>query len=76
MKKTLLNLACIFFLALGISSCSKPCVDCSNCPEGTTLTDESGNGVASLEICEDDAASQLEYEQAIELIEALGCECK
>jgi len=57
-EKTLLNLVC-FFLPLRISSFSQPYVDCSNCPEGTTLTDESGNEVASLEIYEDNTSSKV-----------------
>lgn len=65
--------AVLFIFSLG--ACSK-CVECGSCPEGITLTDEAGNDVVSIEVCEEDAGSKEEFDQAVEVIEALGCDCK
>ena len=60
MKKTIFILLLIFTFV----SCQK-CVDCV-CDEGV-----GGNG----EICEDDFDSNTDYQTAVQLVEALGCEC-
>lgn len=75
MKKNYLKIAVIALFTLSLGACSN-CVECGNCPDGTTMVDEAGNDVASLEVCEEDATSKEEFDQAVELIEALGCECK
>lgn len=76
MKKNFLVFGTILLLTIGITSCGKKCVDCGDCPDEITLTDANGNDTASLEICEKDANSKDEYNEAVSLIEALGCECK
>ena len=63
MNKFLTPLLLIAFLAVG---CSK-CVDCDGCPEGVTLD--------ASELCQDDFDSKDDYDAAIALIEAFGCEC-
>lgn len=49
------------------SSCSN-CKDCGSCPEEVTLE--------QTEICKKDFDSKDDYEDAIAVIEAFGCECK
>lgn len=71
-KLSLLLIAIAFMAA----SCGNKCVDCSNCPDDVTLTDSNDNEVASLEVCEDDFDSKEEYDDAIAVTEAFGCECK
>lgn len=56
--------------------CSKKCVECGDCPNDITLSDESGNEVARLEVCENDFDSKEDYDAAIALTESIGCECK
>jgi hypothetical protein len=65
--------AALFIFSLG--ACSN-CVECGSCPEGIILTDEAGADVISVEVCEEDAGSKEEFDQAVAVIEALGCECK
>jgi len=64
MKKLLLILLC---LPLLFSSCSK-CVDCADCPDEVTLE--------QTEICQDDFDSKEDYNTAVGLVEAFGCECQ
>ena len=66
----------MFLTSFIVIGCSKKCVECADCPDEVTLTDASGNDVAILEVCEDDFDSKEEYNQAISVTEALGCECK
>jgi len=54
-------------LPLLFSSCSK-CVDCADCPDEVTLE--------QTEICQDDFDSKEDYNTAVALIEAFGCECQ
>jgi len=67
MKKKLKQITIIAVVSIFFTSCSK-CVDCASCPDGVTL-DQS-------EICQNDFDSKEDYDLAVELIEALGCECK
>lgn len=62
--------------SFALVSCSKKCVECADCPPDVTLTDASGNDVAILEVCEDDFDTKEEYNEAITLTEAFGCDCK
>jgi hypothetical protein len=64
MKRTLLLLA---VSALFFTSCKK-CVECTDCAEGVTLD--------QTEYCQDDFDSKDEYNSAVALIEAFGCDCK
>lgn len=75
MKISKLSILLLAIFAFALTSCST-CVDCGDCPEDVTLTDESGADATSVEICEEDADSKEEYDDAIAVIEALGCECK
>lgn len=63
----------MFFVTIG---CSKKCVVCEDCPSEVTLSDESGNDVASVEVCENDFDSKEDYNAAIALTESIGCDCK
>jgi len=67
MKKTILQIFAIAFIAVTFTSCSK-CVECVDCAEGVTLE--------QTELCQDDFDSKDDYKSAIELIEAFGCDCK
>lgn len=49
-----------------LSSCSN-CKECGSCPEEVTLE--------QTEICKKDFDSKDDYDQAIAVIEAFGCEC-
>ena len=71
-----LTLSILFISSFTLISCSKKCVECADCPSDVTLTDASGNDVTVLEVCEDDFDSKEEYNEAITLTEAFGCECK
>ena len=71
-----LILSILFISSFTLMSCSKKCVECADCPSEVTLTDASGNNVTVLEVCEDDFDSKEEYNEAITLTEAFGCECK
>ena len=74
MKKKLLALSVVALFGLGLASCNK-CQTCSDCTGD--LTDENGNVVDEIEICEDDASSKEEYDLAISLMESFGgCTCK
>ncbi|MGC6469751.1 MAG: hypothetical protein ACON4E_00590 [Flavobacteriales bacterium] len=73
MKNYLIYALFFSFVAVG---CSKKCVECADCPDDVTLTDASGNDVTSLEVCEDEFDTKEEYDEAITLTEAFGCECK
>ncbi len=75
MKNSKLLILLFAIGVFGLTSCSN-CVECGTCPEDIILTDESGADVESLEICEDDADSKEEYDDAVAIIEGLGCECK
>jgi hypothetical protein len=75
MKNSRFSILLLAIFAFALTSCST-CVDCGDCPEGITLTDANGADATSVEICEDDADSKEEYDDAIAIIEALGCECK
>ena len=67
MKKRLLQVLTIVSISIFFTSCSK-CVDCGDCPEDVTL-DET-------ELCQDDFDSKDEYNSAVALVEAFGCDCK
>ena len=67
MKKKFLKIIAIALISSFFTSCSK-CVDCADCPEEVTLD--------SSEICQDDFDSKDEYDDAVALIEAFGCECQ
>ena len=64
MKKIYLPFLLIAFLVVG---CSK-CVDCTDCPEDVTLE--------KAELCQDDFDSKDDYQSAVALVEAFGCDCK
>ena len=49
-------------------SCSKKCVECADCPAEVTLEQS--------EVCESDFDNKDEYDQAVAVIEAFGCDCK
>ena len=62
LKNTILILmSCMLFY-----SCSK-CVECASCPEEVTLE--------QTEICQDDFDSKEEYDEAVAVIRAFGCDC-
>ena len=71
-----LNLIILFISSFTLISCSKKCVECSECPAEVSLTDASGNDVTVLEVCEDDFDTKEDYNEVITLTEAFGCECK
>ena len=48
-------------------SCSK-CVECTDCPTEVSLEQS--------EICQDDFGSKEEYDEAVAVIRAFGCDCK
>lgn len=75
MKNSKFYILLFAIFAFALTSCST-CVECSDCPDDVTLTDADGMDATSVEICEDDADSKEEYNEAIAIIEALGCECK
>ena len=56
------------FLLFTLTSCSKKCVVCADCPTEVTLE--------QTEFCEADFDSKDEYNQAVALVEAFGCDCK
>ena len=58
----------LFSLVFTLSSCSKKCQECGDCPTDVTIEQS--------EICEDDFETKEEYTSAIAVIEAFGCECK
>ena len=62
MRLIVLSFVCV----LSFSSCQK-CVDCSQCPTGVTLD--------QTEFCDSDFDSNDDYNSAVALIEAFGCEC-
>lgn len=64
MKKTILLLAVSAFF---FTSCKK-CVECTDCPDEVTLD--------QTELCQDDFDSKDDYNSAVALVEAFGCECK
>tara|TARA_B100000900_G_scaffold411952_1_gene432681 strand:- start:787 stop:987 length:201 start_codon:yes stop_codon:yes gene_type:complete len=66
----------MFLTSFIVIGCSKKCVECADCPDEVTLTDASGNDVAILEVCEDDFDSKADYDEAISITEAFGCDCK
>ena len=65
MKIKLIALGFVF--AIGFSSCQK-CVECNDCPTGVTLD--------QAEFCESDFDSKDDYNSAVALVEAFGCDCK
>ena len=54
-------------MSVFFTSCSK-CVDCTDCPDEVTLE--------QTEICQDDFDSKEDYNTAVGLVEAFGCECQ
>ena len=54
-------------MSVFFTSCSK-CVDCTDCPDEETLE--------QTEICQDDFDSKEDYNTAVALVEAFGCECQ
>ena len=67
MKNKILQLFSLLIISIFFVSCSK-CVECSDCADGVTLD--------QTEFCEDDFDSKEDYDLAVDLVEALGCECK
>ena len=67
MKKRFLQIIAVALLSTFFTSCSK-CVDCADCPDEVTLE--------QTEICQDDFDSKEDYNTAVALIEAFGCECQ
>ena len=67
MKKELLQIFTIALISVFFTSCSK-CVDCTDCPDEVTLE--------QTEICQDDFDSKEDYNKAVALAEAFGCECQ
>ena len=55
-----------FVFAIGFSPCQK-CVECTDCPAGVSLD--------QTEFCESDFDSKDDYNSAVVLIEAFGCDC-
>jgi hypothetical protein len=66
MKKYIL-ISCLTVTVAALSSCNK-CVECGDCPSGITLSET--------EFCKDDFSSKEEYDQAVAVVEAFGCDCK
>ena len=69
----------LFVVAIAFVSCSNKCVDCGDCPDGAVLTNDDGEVVSSLELCKEDfdgSVSTVTYDEAIDLLEDLGCDCK
>ena len=58
----------LFITLFSLTSCSKKCVECGDCPSEVSL-DQS-------ELCESDFDNKSEYDQAVSVIEAFGCDCK
>jgi hypothetical protein len=67
MKNRFLQIIALALVSAFFTSCSK-CVDCADCPEEVTLD--------QTEICQDDFDSKDEYNSAVAVIEAFGCDCK
>ena len=67
MKKLLSKVLTLLFITIFFASCSK-CVDCGDCPDGVTIE--------TTELCQNAFDNKDEYDQAVALIEAFGCECK
>ena len=67
MKKKLSQIITIALISVFFTSCSK-CVDCTDCPDEVTLE--------QTEICQDDFDSKEDYNTAVGLVEAFGCECQ
>ena len=67
MKKRFLQIIAVALLSTFFTSCSK-CVDCADCPDEVTLE--------QTEICQDDFDSKDDYNRAVALTEAFGCECQ
>ena len=63
-----LILSILFISSFFLMSCSKKCVECTDCPSEVTLEQS--------EVCESDFDNKDEYDQAVAVIEAFGCECK
>lgn len=76
MKKNILVFGTMLLLAVGFTSCGNKCVECANCPDEISLLDANDNEVEVMEYCEEDFDSKEDYDQAVSLIEGLGCECK
>jgi hypothetical protein len=58
----------LFLGAFTLTSCSKKCQECGDCPEGVSIEQS--------EICEDNYETKDEYNSDIAIIEAFGCDCK
>ena len=67
MKNKILQIIIITLIAIFFTSCSK-CVDCTDCPDDVILE--------QTEICQDDFDSKEDYNTAVALVEAFGCECQ
>ena len=67
MKDKILQLFSLVIISIFFVSCSK-CVECADCPSEVTLE--------QTEFCEDDFDSKEDYDAAVALVEAFGCECK
>jgi predicted aldo/keto reductase-like oxidoreductase len=67
MKKKILQIITITLISAFFTSCTK-CVDCANCPDEVTLE--------QTELCQDDFESNDDYNSAVAVIEAFGCECQ
>jgi hypothetical protein len=62
------QLLAILFASFALVSCGNKCVECMDCPEEVTLEQS--------EVCESDFDNKDEYDQAVAVIEAFGCDCK
>lgn len=75
--KNIKNILFLFVVAIAFVSCSNKCVDCGDCPDGAVLTNDDGEVVSSLELCKEDFEdATVTYDEAIDLLEDLGCDCK
>ena len=77
--KKIKNILFLFVVAIAFVSCSNKCVDCGDCPNGVDLTNDDGEVVSSLELCKEDfdgSVSTVTYDEAIDILEDLGCDCK
>ena len=63
-----LILSILFISSFTLMSCSKKCVECADYPAEVTLEQS--------EVCESDFDNKDEYDQAVAVIEAFGCDCK
>ena len=58
----------LFLFLFTLAACGKKSVTCSDCPSEVTLEQS--------EFCESDFGDKDEYDQAVAVVQAFGCDCK